>query len=104
MARIFISYKRNVAPDADVALAVFKSLSEQHSVFIDQTMAVGTVWAKRIEAELAQSDFLISFLSEHSVSSEMVKAEIETAHRLGNEQGHHLVCGSRSFRRKLPSG
>ena len=91
MARIFISYKRNVSPDADVALAVFKSLSEQHSVFIDQTMAVGTVWAKRIEAELAQSDFLISFLSEHSVSSEMVKAEIETAHRLGNEQGHPRI-------------
>ncbi len=91
MARIFISYKRNVSPDADVALAVFKSLSEQHSVFIDQTMAVGTVWAKRIEAELTQSDFLISFLSEHSVSSEMVKAEIETAHRLGNEQGHPRI-------------
>jgi hypothetical protein len=87
--RIFISYKRNVTPDEQVAIEVFRALSEQpqYDVFIDQTMLVGTEWAKRIEEELHRSDYLISFLSENSVRSEMVLAEIETAHHLGKRNG-----------------
>jgi hypothetical protein len=61
-ARIFISYKRNSNPDESIALQVFRALSQQHEVFIDQTMLVGTLWAKRIEAEIHRSDFLITFL------------------------------------------
>ena len=86
-ARIFISYKRNLTPDEPVALRVYEALSRQHTVFIDQDMPVGTRWAECIEAELRRSDFLIIFLSAASVHSEMVLAEIETAHRLAEEQG-----------------
>jgi AAA-like domain/TIR domain/CHAT domain len=86
-SRIFISYKRGVLPDEPVALAIFNALSQHHDVFIDQTMLVGTPWAERIEAELGKADFLISFLTENSVNSEMVKGEIETAHRLKQQQG-----------------
>ncbi|HEX4948473.1 MAG TPA: AAA-like domain-containing protein [Blastocatellia bacterium] len=89
--RIFISYKRNVSPDNDVALEVFQALCQQHQVFIDQTMSVGTLWAQQIEEELAKSDFLITFLSEHSVTSEMVKGEIETAHNLFKKQGRPRI-------------
>jgi AAA-like domain/TIR domain len=85
-ARIFISYKRNSDPDENVARQIYEALSVHHDVFIDQTMLVGTHWAERIEAELRRSDFLITFLSEHSVLSEMVQGEIETAHRLAKEQ------------------
>ncbi len=81
-ARIFLSYKRNVAPDQKLALELNQALSEKHEVFIDQEMAVGTRWAERIEAELGRCDYLIILLSEQSVLSEMVKAEIETSHRL----------------------
>lgn len=90
-SRIFISYKRGVAPDEAVALAVYEALSPQHEVFIDQTMPVGTPWAERIEAELRRSDFLISLLTHHSVHSEMVKGEIETAHHLSNQQGRPQI-------------
>ncbi len=90
-SRIFISYKRGVLPDEPVALAIFRALSEHHDVFIDQTMLVGTPWAERIEAELGKSDFLISFLTENSVSSEMVRGEIETAHRLKQQQGKPVI-------------
>jgi hypothetical protein len=86
-SRIFISYKRGVLPDEPVALAIFNALSQHHDVFIDQTMLVGTPWAERIEAELGKADFLISFLTENSVNSEMVKGEIQTAHRLKQQQG-----------------
>ncbi|OUL19915.1 AAA-like domain-containing protein [Nostoc sp. 106C] len=84
--RIFISYKRSVTPDEQVASQVHQALAQHHTVFIDQIITVGTRWAERIEAELHQADFLIVFLSEHSVHSEMVEAEIATANRLAKEQ------------------
>lgn len=90
-SRIFISYKRGTAPDEAVAMAVFEALRGHHDVFIDQTMLVGTHWAERIEAELRQSDFLISLLTQSSVNSEMVKGEIETAYHLGKQQGKPLI-------------
>ena len=90
-ARIFISYKRGVEPDEPLAKEVFQALSQHHQVFIDQTMPVGTHWAERIEAELRQADFLISFFSEHSVNSEMVKGEVETAYHLSKTQGKPTI-------------
>ena len=85
--RIFISYRRNVEPDESVARQVFQALADQqHDVFIDQTMLVGARWAQRIEDELSRADFFIPFLSAESIQSEMVLAEIETAHRLAKDR------------------
>lgn len=89
--RIFISYKRDVEPDEPVALEVFQALSQQHEVFIDQRMLVGTRWAERIEGEIRQANFLIVFLSSRSVYSEMVEQEIKMAHELAQVQGGHPV-------------
>jgi hypothetical protein len=86
-ARIFISYKRDVEPDVGVAMQVFKALQHYHDVFIDRTMLVGTLWAQQIETELRRADYLISFLSTHSVHSEMVTEEITTAYHLAKLQG-----------------
>jgi len=80
MAKIFISYKRNIEPDTPVATAVYEALRKDNNVFIDTTIQVGEKWAERIQKEIKESDYLITFLSEHSVNSEMVIAEIETAH------------------------
>ena len=85
-ARVFLSYKREVMPDEPLAVQLHHALRQKHDVFIDQEMLVGTPWAERIEAELKRSDFLVVLLSPRSVNSEMVKAEIETAHRLAREQ------------------
>ena len=90
-ARIFISYKRDEAPDEPVALQVYEALCRQHDVFIDQTMLIGTRWAERIEAELRRSDYLITFLSARSIHSEMVLGEVETAHRLYKEHGRPII-------------
>ena len=89
--RIFISYKRNVALDESVALDIFQALRSQYTVFIDQTMVVGTPWAERIQAEIRQSDVLIVFLSEQSVHSEMVELEVRLAHRLASETGRPRI-------------
>lgn len=87
MAKIFISYKRDVEPDTPVARAVYDALRAEHDVFIDTTIQVGEKWAEEIQRAIKESDFLIVFLSEHSVYSEMVVAEIETAHHHGKEKG-----------------
>ena len=89
--RLFVSYKRGVEPDEPVALEMFQALRHTYDVFIDQTMTVGTRWAERIEAEIRQADFLITLLSAHSVHSEMVLGEIETAHHLSNQQGRPTI-------------
>ena len=83
MAKIFISYKRNIEPDTPVATAVFEALHHDHDVFMDTTLQVGEKWAERIQSAIKESDYLIIFLSENSVHSEMVIAEIETAHHHG---------------------
>ena len=85
--KIFISYKRNVFPDHQVATQIYEELKNIHTVFIDQIMMTGTRWAEQIEKELAATDYLIPLLSENSVHSEMVLAEIETAHRLYKSLG-----------------
>ena len=81
--KVFLSYKRNVEPDEPLALQLYEALRKYCDVFIDQTLPVGTDWAERIQAELETCDYLIPLLSEHSVHSEMIEAEIRTAHRLG---------------------
>ena len=92
MAKIFISYKRNVEPDTPVARAVYDTLREEHDVFIDTTIQVGEKWAEEIQNAIKESDYLIVFLSEHSVHSEMVVAEIETAHHHGKANGQpHIL-------------
>jgi len=79
-ARIFLSYKRNVEPDQPLALKVMQSLSSQgHDVFIDQVLTVGQEWAREIEQQVRQADYLVVFLSAASSHSEMVKGEIEIA-------------------------
>ena len=81
--RIFLSYKRGVQPDEELALYLYQELSKLHEVFIDQQMPVGAPWRERIQAELEGCDFLIPLLSDHSAHSEMVSYEISTAHHLG---------------------
>jgi hypothetical protein len=91
MAKIFISYKRNISPDTPVATAVYEALRHDHDVFIDRTIQVGEEWAKLIQKSITESDYLIIFLSEHSVHSEMVIAEVETAHHHGKAFGKPAI-------------
>lgn len=86
--RIFVSYKRNSAPDEPIAKELAGFLENQNfNVFIDQTLPVGDRWAAEIEAELSRADFLVVLLSANSINSQMVKGEITTAQRLYETQG-----------------
>jgi AAA domain-containing protein/TIR domain-containing protein len=91
MARIFISYKRNIEPDTPVATAVYEALRQEHDVFIDTTIQVGEKWAEIIQQSIKESDYLICLLSASSVHSEMVIAEIETAYHQDKEHGKPYI-------------
>ncbi len=91
MAKIFISYKRNIEPDTPIATAVYEALRQEHEVFIDRTLQVGDKWAERIQNAIKEADYLIIFLSEQSVHSEMVIAEVETAHHHGKAHGNPSI-------------
>ena len=74
LAKIFISYKRNVEPDHSLAGRVSDALTQQgHEVFIDRTLTVGQEWAKEIETRVRGCDYLIVFLTAASSASQMVK-------------------------------
>ena len=92
MLKIFISYKRNIEPDTPVAISVYEALkSDHHDVFIDTTILVGEKWGPRIQKEISDSDYLIIFLSENSVNSEMVIGEVETAHHHSKVYGNPTI-------------
>jgi hypothetical protein len=78
-ARIFLSYKRDVAPDEVVATEIFEALRKQHHVFVDRSMPLGRDWVKAIHQEIFQADAIIVLLSEAATHSEMVCTEIELA-------------------------
>jgi hypothetical protein len=102
--RVFISYKRGVSPDEPLALALQEHLSEQHMVFLDQTMPVGTPWAQRIDEELRRADVLLLLLSAASVGIEMVVGEVETAKRWQKQQGRPRILPVRlGYRAELPN-
>jgi len=79
-ARVFLSYKRNVEPDQTLAAEIVAGLEGAgHGVFIDRRLTVGQAWAREIETEVRQAEFLVVFLTAESSRSEMVRGEIEMA-------------------------
>jgi pimeloyl-ACP methyl ester carboxylesterase len=81
-SRIFISYKRGVVPDEQLARAISEGMrAAGHDVFVDVEMKIGVDWAAEIERRITECDYLIILLSEAAVTSEMVQAEVRLAHQ-----------------------
>lgn len=91
MAKVFISYKRNVEPDQPFARALFEQLSAKHQPFIDQEILVGQEWAARIKEEIETADYLVLLISKHSIESGMVVEEINIAETARKKNGHPLL-------------
>ena len=79
-ARVFLSYKRNVQSDGELADQVVAALAAAgHHIFVDKQLRVGQDWAAEIDRQVRQSDYLIVFLTGESITSEMVRAEVDIA-------------------------
>jgi hypothetical protein len=86
VAKIFVSYKRNVDPDQALAGRVVAELTAAgHSVFYDQRLKVGEEWAREIETQVRASDYLVVLLTAASSASEMVRGEVEIARKAAQE-------------------
>ena len=55
-------------------------------------MLLGVEWAREIERQIKQSDFLLVLLSEASARSEMVAKEVENAYKLQQQTGKSRLC------------
>ncbi len=87
-AKIFISYKRSVETDRNLAEKLHRGLVDQgYDVFIDTGMSVGTDWVDEIQRRIQWCDYLVVVLSEAGASSEMVQGEVRFAHRQGQGSG-----------------
>lgn len=105
MARVFISYKRNLQPDESVSAQIFDALkADAHDVFIDRKMTVGTHWAAEIQTNIRDSDFLIILLTQESCQSELVRGEVEIAREAAATRGERpLILPVRvGFSGRLP--
>ena len=85
--RIFISYKNDAKTDAQLANELYDALKDEHHVFIDTMMDVGVSWVKYIYSQISEADFVVVFLSEDSIQSEMLLLEIELAHKFFKANG-----------------
>ncbi len=85
--KIFISYC-HVEPDQTVAWAAAERLALHHDVFIDRLIPPGSEWGEVIDTSMNEADFVIAFVSEKSVRSEMVTEEIRLAHQLRKTNGY----------------
>lgn len=86
--RFFIGYKRNSDPDQQLAEHLKNVLTSMgHYVFSDKSLRIGEAWMNQIDQEIKNSDFLIVLLSEASMNSEMIWAEVKRAYDYRELQG-----------------
>jgi len=91
LARIFISYKRNASDDEGLVAMLSERFGGEHTIFVDKHIPPGADWAKHITEKLSESDYVFVLISESSVTSEMVRGEIETVRRLFDGTRPRLV-------------
>jgi AAA-like domain/TIR domain len=90
--RFFISYRRRAQDDSRLAMVLVDRLGRAGcEVFIDQGMPMGIDWSAEIDRRIAWCDYLVVLISEDSVSSEMVQAEVRRAHQASKSEGRSKI-------------
>jgi hypothetical protein len=92
-----------VSPDEGCAHEIAGHLRGRgHEVFVDLNMLVGTRWIEEIQLQLTSSQFFLVLLSSQSILSDMVRREIELAHRLSVEKRLTILPIRLNFAGELP--
>ena len=69
---------------------------------MDLNMLVGTRWIEEIQSQLTSSQFFLVLLSAQSILSDMVRREIELAHKLSDREASHNSSHSSELCRRTP--
>jgi serine/threonine protein kinase len=104
-ARVFISYKPNAEPDETFAMHLHQALHERgHHPFVDpKGNPIDVEWAREIQQQVENCDYLIALLSAESANSEMVATEIEYAQQHQDTHGRPAILPVRlAYPEKLP--
>lgn len=102
MAKVFVSY-RHVSPDEGLAQEIEALLSSHDfEVFLDTKIEVGLRWVEEIERRLLSSQFFVVLLSKDSIRSDMVRREIQMAHRLECDGQIRILPVRLAFDGELP--
>jgi len=102
MSQVFISY-RHGQPDEALVEGLERYLSTQGiPVFVDKRIKPGRDWALEIDRQLRASRHLVVFLSENSISSNMVRQEVKTAYELRREGKMTILPVRVAFEGELP--
>jgi hypothetical protein len=75
----FICYKHGDVRAKGILAQVSAALGEAHRMFFDQADTANLGWAKQIARELKRSDSIVVCLSNQSLNSEMIEAELAMA-------------------------
>ena len=91
-ARFFISYPHGDPHEENLARLLHSRLTAaEHEVFIDMSIKAGADWVEEIKQRIRWCDYLVVLLSEMSMSSEMVQAEVRIARRLHRQTGRPRI-------------
>ena len=91
-AKIFISYPHGDPDEENLARFLHARLTDiGHEVFIDVGMKAGGDWVEEIRARIGWCDHLVVLLSERSMHSEMVQAEVRLAQRRQRDTGRPRI-------------
>lgn len=90
-ARIFLCYKFGAERDRAVAKQLREVLETKHRVFSEDDIPLGSDWASVVDEELRRCDYLVAFLSDASVRSEMFTVTVGRAWRLSRSQERPVI-------------
>src|SRR5579871_40125 len=85
---VALLYKRNISScEYLVKLLETELPSYNCTVFVDRHVSLGEEWSQEIRRQVRAADAVIPLLSAESIWSEMVEAEVKTAHEAAQQQG-----------------
>lgn len=86
--KVVILYRRKAKPDDYVLELLERALTTAgHNIFIDRHLTTGTEWAEAIRHEVTTADAVIPLISQRSIGSEMMEAELKTAQETAKTGG-----------------
>lgn len=102
MCQVFLSY-RHVPRDEELAEGLCAYLQARGlRVFLDKQILVGLDWVEEIDRQLRASNAFVVLLSEDSIRSDMVRQEIQTAHKLQRDGKMTIFPVRVGFEGELP--